>query len=72
MKKRLLVTCALAGALFLAAAVPALAETMPTPGGGPDFGQHIVTMAQAGPQNVSAMMGGMTFGQIVSAMAHGS
>ena len=62
--RKLAVAFAVAAALWIGGASSAFADTMPAPGGGPAFGQHVAMMS---PGN-----GGMTgpaFGTCVSTMA---
>ncbi|HET9782829.1 MAG TPA: hypothetical protein VFR33_13740 [Candidatus Dormibacteraeota bacterium] len=61
--KKLMLSLGSSAAALLATAAPALADTMPVPG--PDFGQHVSTMAQSG------MMTGSALAQCVSTMAAG-
>ena len=65
MMRRLVSVAALTAALLVGAAVPALAEDV-APGGGKDFGQHLVCLA---PEH--AIAHGADFGACVSAMAQG-
>ena len=65
MMRRLVGVAALAVALLVGAAVPALAEDV-APGGGKDFGQYLACLA---PEH--AIAHGADFGACVSAMAQG-
>lgn len=62
--KKLAVGFAVAVALWIVGATSAFADTMPTPGGGPAFGQHVAMMSPA-----NSGMSGQAFGTCVSAMA---
>jgi hypothetical protein len=53
--------------MLILGAAPALADVMPTPGGGPAFGQHVSTMAPG-----NGGMSGVSFGECVSSMATGT
>jgi hypothetical protein len=63
--KRILIGFGLSAALLLLGATSVGADTMPTPGGGPAFGQHVASMS---PGNGGPMTGA-AFGACVSAMA---
>ena len=62
--KKLAVGFAVAVAIWIVGAATAFADTMPTPGGGPAFGQHVAMMAPA-----NSGMTGQAFASCVSAMA---
>ena len=62
--RRLLIGSCVAFGLALLGTVTASADTMPSPGGGPAFGQHVAAMSPG-----SGGMAGATFGECVSTMA---
>lgn len=63
MKRFVVFSAAIAGALM---PLGARAMEHPSPGGGPEFGQHVASMAPEHPREHGRM-----FGQCVSAMARG-
>jgi hypothetical protein len=62
---KILMGFSLAVGLLLLGGTSVSADTMPTPGGGPNFGQHVAAMS---PGN-GGVMPGAAFGACISAMA---
>ncbi|HET7421367.1 MAG TPA: hypothetical protein VFL27_13410 [Candidatus Dormibacteraeota bacterium] len=63
--KRALIALGVAFGLLVLGSGSVLADAMPTPGGGPAFGQHVEAMSPG----VGGTMMGADFGVCVSAMA---